>query len=233
MATYPTMRDLLGDGDPLAAFVRLQHRILETLEVGDDVRALEAATYSLGLGSAGKTHLDRLNDFGEEYGYEARQSRRYSDRGLHQLAQLITSNWIVHTVPTLEVFLAQQPNGSLLVSLRSTRQHFVDMHQVQAYKQDDDEPRARVEAELLHTSEVPESTDEHPQAQRIVQTLERPLVLGAPQPGHARHLRFEWKGEIWPRFALSIVGTVAPGCVITSQTLGNALQVTVEVANGN
>ncbi|HEX7825335.1 MAG TPA: hypothetical protein VF477_10570 [Mycobacterium sp.] len=92
MSEYPNMRRLLGDGDPLVAFQRLQHRILKTLDTGDDVRAIEAATYSLGLGSAGETHLDRLVDFGNAYGYEARQVRRFSDLGVRQLARLITSN---------------------------------------------------------------------------------------------------------------------------------------------
>jgi hypothetical protein len=228
MATLPVMRDLLGDGDPLAAFQRLTHRILETLELGDDVRSLEAATYSLGLGSAGKTHLDRLNDFGQEYGYEVRQVRRYSDRGLRQLARLITSNWIVHTVPTLEVFVAQQPDRSLAVTLRATRQHFVSMHGVQVYEQEGDGARLPVAGSVERhlAAEVP--SQQPAPAERIVEELNRPFVLAPAHPGVPRHLRFEWKGEVWPRFALSIVGALAPGYVLTSQTLGNTMQVTVE-----
>ena len=229
MSTCPVMRDLLGDGDPLAAFQRLTHRILETLDTDDDVRAIEAATYSLGLGSAGKTHLDRLNDFGQEYGYEARQARRYSDRGLRQLARLITSNWIVHTVPTLEVFVAQQPDHSLAVTLRATRQHFVDMHGVQVYEQQGERERSQIARSIGRRLEPEGSAQQQTRAKCIVEELDRPFVLKSPKPGVPRHLRFEWKGEVWPRFVLSVVGTLASDCVLTSQTLGNTMQVTVEV----
>ncbi|MGL5827496.1 MAG: hypothetical protein ACRCYU_22230 [Nocardioides sp.] len=232
MALYPTMRDLLGDGDPLTAFQRLSHRVLETLDVGDDVLAIEAASFSLGLGSNAKTHLDRLNEFGETWGYEARQSRRYSDKGIRQLARLITSNWIVHTVPTLEVFLVPQSNGSLLISLTTTRLYFVDMDDIAAYEQVGDGERATVETQLsdarARTDEDAESPETTPLARKVKQTLDKPFVLKAPEPDRPRHLRFEWKGEVWPRFVVNFVNIAASGCVVTSQTLGNTLQVTVE-----
>lgn len=220
MATYPTMRRLLGDGDALIAFQRFQHRILETLDTGDDVRAIEAATYSLGLGSAGETHLDRLNDFGADYVLEARQVRRYSDLGIRQLAQLITSNWIVHAVPTLEVFATQQSNGSLAIGLRTTRQELIDMSPVQPYSIDFDGERTALDAD---PSGVTSSN-------RVsVQTLREPFILLARQPGVPRHLRFEWKGEVWPRFVMNTVGPIAPEFVLTTQTLGNTMQLSVEL----
>jgi len=220
MANYPAIRRLLGDGDPLVAFGRLQHRILETLDTRDDVRALEAATYSLGLGSAGQTHLDRLVDFGNAHGYEARQVRRYSDLGIRQLAELITSNWIVHAVPTLEVLAAHQSNGSWAITLRATHPNLIDMAPVDVLSVDGQGHRAPVEANLTDRG----STD------RVeVLTLAEPFVLAAAKPGVPRHLRFEWKGEVWPRFVLNVVGPVAAGTVLTSQTLGNALQLSVEV----
>lgn len=220
MANYPTMRRLLGDGDALIAFQRLQHRILETLDTGDDVRAVEAAAYSLGLGSAGETHLDRLNDFGTDYGLEARQVRRYSDLGIRQLAQLITSNWIVHAVPTLEVFATQQSNGSLAIGLRTTRQDLIDMSPVQSFSVEPDGERTVLDADL---------SDASPSDRVIVQTLRQPFVLLAPQQGAPRHLRFEWEGEIWPRFVMNVVGPIAPEYVLTTQTLGNAMQLSVEL----
>ena len=130
MAACPTMVNLLGDGDPLLAFTRLEHRVLETIEHGDDTLPIEAAAFSLGLASASKNHLDRLNDFGAEYGYEARQARRYSDRGITQLARLIASNWVIHAVPAVEVFLAQQSDGSFGVMIRTRHQWFVTMKPV-------------------------------------------------------------------------------------------------------
>ena len=72
MARCPTLTALLGDGDPRVAFTQLQTRILETIDQDDDVTPILAASYSLGFASKGATHLDRLTDFGEDYGYEAR-----------------------------------------------------------------------------------------------------------------------------------------------------------------
>lgn len=236
MTHFPAMRDLLGDGDPLVAFKRLTHRLLETLDTKDDVRAIEAAAYSLGLASSETTHLARLEEFGTEYGFEVRQVRRYSDKGIEQLAQLITSNWVVHTVPTLEVFMAQQSNASFAVTLRTTRQHFIDMRAVEAYEQQGDEPRTarptvfRAETADQQTgvgsSGSPDST-----SPRITETLEKPFVLRPVEAGVPRHLRFVWQGEIWPRFALSIVGTISSDQVVTSQTLGNTMQISVEMMN--
>lgn len=233
MTNFPAMRDLLGDGDPLVAFKRLTHRLLETLDTKDDVRAIEAAAYSLGLASGETTHLARLEEFGTEYGYEVRQVRRYSDKGIEQLAQLITSNWVVHTVPTLEVFLAQQSNGSLAVTLRTTRQHFIDMQAVEAYEQQGDEPRtARPTVLRAETAEGQSanglSGSTRSTSPRIVESMDRPFVLKPAEPGTPRHLRFVWQGEIWPRFALSIVGALSGEQIVTSQTLGNTMQVSIE-----
>lgn len=79
MADCPTIVALLGDGDPLLAFTRLETRILARLELDDDVTPLNAVAYSLGLASHGRTHLERLTDFGETYGYEVRHARRHSE----------------------------------------------------------------------------------------------------------------------------------------------------------
>lgn len=176
MALYSTMRDLLGDGDPLVAFTRLEHRILETLELGDDVTGITAATYSLGLGSAGKTHLDRLNDYGTEYGYEARQARRHSDNGLRRIARLITSNWVVHAGPSLEVFLVQQTSGSFAVTLRATRQHYIDMKGIDLCSVCADGSRSPIDAGW--TIERIDGTDTT--VERIIETLAHPLILPAP-----------------------------------------------------
>ena len=232
MATLATMRDLLGDGDPLVAFQRLQHRILETLELDDDVTGIEAAAYSLGLGSAGRTHLDRLNDFGRDHGYEARQARRHSDKGLRQLARLITSNWIVHTVPTLEVFLAQQANGSFAVTLRATRQHFVDMRELTIHDvrdHGDGAPQRTQRAVELAIEERPSRPGPPARAAHVVTTLAQPFVLPAPEPGEPSHLRFEWRGEVWPRFVFNLIGRTDAEPCITSQTLGAVMQVSLEL----
>lgn len=223
MALYTTMCDLLGDGDPLVAFTRLEHRILETLELGDDVSGIAAATYSLGLGSEGKTHLDRLNDYGAEYGYEARQARRHSDNGLRRLSRLITSNWVVHAVPAIEVFLAQQSNGSFAVTLRATRQHYIDMKGIDLSTVGADGTRTQLEV----PTRVGQVKGDATTVERIVQTLASPFVVPAPKPDRQRAVRISWQGEVWPRFAVSVVGSLSADVVVTSQTLGNTLQITV------
>lgn len=225
MSRYPTMRDLLGDGDPLVAFTRLEHRILETLELGDDTAGITAATFSLGLGSAGKTHLDRLNEYGTEYGYEARQARRHSDEGLRRLARLITSNWVVHAVPFLEIFLVQQSNGSFAITMRAARQHFIDMRGIELSTVNSGGYRTPIQAETAITrTEGDETTVE-----RIVATLARPLVLRAPRTDKSRTMRISWPGEVWPRFAVTVLGSLSANTAVTSQTLGNTLQVVVQV----
>ena len=167
-----------------------------------------------------------------DHGYEARQARRHSDKGLRQLARLITSNWIVHTVPTLEVFLAQQTNGSFAVTLRATRQHFVDMREVTIHdvrdRGDGVPQRTPRQAELL-IEERPAQPGPPARAAHVVTTLGHPLVLPAPEPGEPIHFRLEWRGEAWPRFVLSIVGNIDEKTCITSQTLGAVMQVSLEL----
>ena len=127
MAACPTMVALLGSGDPVVALSRLQARIVETLDQDDDVLPLWAATYSLGLASSRATHLDRLNDFGADYGFEARQARRYSDQGLRLLTSLICTSWVVHAVPVAEVFVTPQSDGGFVLTMRTKWQWFTDM----------------------------------------------------------------------------------------------------------
>lgn len=220
------MVSLLGNGDPMVAFSRLQARILETLELGDDTIAMQAAAYSLGLASSGKTHLDRLVKFGDEYGYEARQARRYSDRGIVQLAKLICSNWVVHAVPSVEVFIAQQSDGSYAMTLRTKRQRLVDMQTVLIRRRSQDGGLLPLTSEPVF-ERVPPSAD----ADRlwITERLQRPMRLPAPMVNQAGVLvRIEWHGEVWPRFSVSLVGSLSAEIVLTTQSLGNALQVELD-----
>lgn len=49
MAQCPVMCDMLGNGDPEVALVELTHKVMELIDSGDDITAVEAASYSLGL----------------------------------------------------------------------------------------------------------------------------------------------------------------------------------------
>ena len=225
ITTCPTLVDLIGEGDPLIAMTRLTHRILETLELGDDVIPITAASYSLGLSSAGRTHLERLNDFGAEYGYEARQARRLSDEGIRELARLMCTNWVVHAVPTVEVLLLQERDESFAIHVSTRRQWYIDMKPLHIEKQDssgariDLQPPPAMEEEISSESEGP---------RELVARLGGLIRLPTPEPGPGHSLRLTWVGEIWPRFSVSTLGPTSGATLVTSQSVGNTLLITVE-----
>ncbi len=225
MANYKAMRDLLGNGDPYLAFTRLQHRILETLELDDDVIPMTAAAYSLGLGSASKTHLDRLNDFGTEYGFEARQSRRHSDTGIRQLARLITSNWVVHSIPTVDVYLVEQSNGSFAIMMQTSQLAYIDMRELSFSLVGADGEQKPVPLEV---DEERKPSGEHEfTVERVIKTLKKPFMLKAPHRDKQRTWRMQWPGELWPCFTVTTIGALSKETTVSSQTLGNSLVITI------
>lgn len=233
MADCPTIVALLGDGDPLLAFTCLETRILARLELDDDVTPLNAVAYSLGLASHGRTHLERLTDFGETYGYEVRQARRHSDLGVQQLATLICSNWIVNTVPVVNVVLTGHPDGSTDVVVSTERPRFVDMHpvQIQCYHADggpreklhDFRPSPRFEPAARPTYDS-DGEGLLPDDLRVHQRLVEPLALSPSANGRAHGVRIAWSGEVWPCFQLQLIG-LPPETTVSSQIVGNAMTV--------
>ena len=115
MAQCPVMCDLLGNGDPEVALVELNHKIMELIDSDDDITAVEAASYSLGLCTDADTHLARLEEFGAKHFLDQRQARRYSDRGLIQLARLISTHWTTQPQST------NSPTLTSKVSARAKR----------------------------------------------------------------------------------------------------------------
>lgn len=220
-----TLVDLIGEGDPLIAMTRLTHRILESIELDDDATRVTAAAYSLGLGSAGRTHLDRLNDFGAEYGYEARQSRRLSDEGLRELSRLISTNWVVHAVPTVEVVVIQERDESFAIHVSTRRQWYIGMRPLLIQTQDESGARADLRPPpVLEERSAPESD----RPREYVATLARFIRLPAPEPGPGRTLRLTWVGEIWPRFSVATMGPTSGATLVTSQCVGNTMLLTVQ-----
>jgi hypothetical protein len=224
MTSCRTVVDLIGEGDPLVAMTRLTHRILETIDLDDDAIRVTAAAYSLGLGSAGRTHLQRLNDFGVEYGYEARQSRRLSDEGVRELARLITTNWIVHAVPSVEVTVIQAADESLAVQISTHRQWYIGMRPLLIQAQDESGERRDWEPPPVLTER--ESPEESPRA--FIASLERFIRVPAPAPGGAERMRLTWAGEIWPRFVVSVMGVLSDGALVSNQCVGNTLLLTFQ-----
>lgn len=238
MAGCPTIMALLGDGDPLVAFTRLQDGVLERIELADDVTPIEAAAFSLGLASSGRTHLERLNAFGVERGYEARQARRHSDRGIRQLAALICSNWIVQTTPILSVNLTQQADNSLAVMVYTQRQRFVDMKPLRFQRRvassqpepwhpqpalvTEDHQTSTTTASQTDISAASEPAAPLPDDLWVRQHLTSPIILPS-SGGEPIELRVSWFGEVWPCFEIKCIGALSSDLVVTSQTLGNTL----------
>lgn len=221
-----TLVDLIGEGDPLVAMTRLTHRILETIELDDDAIRITAAAYSLGLGSAGRTHLERLNDFGSEYGYEARQSRRLSDEGIRELSRLISTNWVVHAVPTVEVFVLQERDESFAIHVSTRRQWYIGMKPLLIQRQ---EPSGvRTDLEPPPALEEQSTPLDGAGPREFTATLAGFLRLPAPEAGPGHTLRLTWVGEIWPRFSVATMGPTSGATLVTSQCVGNTLLLTVQ-----
>lgn len=219
MAQCPVMCDLLGNGDPEVAHVQLSLKILEIIEADDDVMALEAACYSLGLATAADTHLRRLEDFGSKHFIDQRQARRYSDRGVRQLARLIATNWTIETVPEATMILVGTGDpGNVGFTIRLRRQRHVDMHEpkIGIWSVTQDEPNPLAVA-WKRTCEL--------DALWIEDEFDSPEVLTAD---HETTIRLVWGGEVWPKFTVVLTGNIDAAMVI-SETLGAACAVSIKL----
>lgn len=65
-----------------------------------------AAAVSLVLTEGGEGHLNRLTTFGNEMFPEQRPVRRYSDKGIREIAKMIVTNWSTETSPEITLFLS-------------------------------------------------------------------------------------------------------------------------------
>lgn len=142
MAQRPVMCDLLGNGDPEVALVELNHKIMELIGSDDDVTAVEAASYSLGLCTYADTHLARLEEFGAKYFLDQRQARRYSDRGLLQLARLVSTHWTTQTVPEATLILIGLDESQVGFTVQLHCQRHIHIHPPKLSLWQGDEPRA-------------------------------------------------------------------------------------------
>ncbi len=216
MAQCPVMCDLLGNGDPEVAHVELTLKILELIEADDDVRAIEAASYSLGLASEEDTHLGRLVEFGTKRFLDQRQARRYSDRGLKQLARLISTHWTVPTVPEATLILIGVPPDRVGFMVQLRCQRHIDMR----------EPRVSIRRgdsdELVPLRVVWQRTSEDG-ALWAEDAFVEPLIVDV---GDETTLRLVWRGETWPKFTVVLTGDIDAE-MVRVETLGAACAVTV------
>lgn len=237
MARCPVMVMLLGNGDPLVAFTQLESRILKEIETKDDVVALEAASFSLGFASSASTHLDRLNAFGEERGYEARQARRHSDKGIDELARLIAQNWNQYMTPIAEILIGEQADQSISVGVQNTRPRFIGMEAMRV-----DFPTARDKSNygnvryrfIEHAGSIHYSYTETrastslPADIMITSLLTPSLVCPAPHPSSPALLTFVWRGEAWPLWQITLLGPLNETTMLRSRIFGNKLEVSIQ-----
>ena len=216
MAQCPVMCDLLGNGDPEVALVELTHKVMELIDSDDDITAVEAASYSLGLCTYADTHLARLEEFGAKHFLDQRQARRYSDRGLLQLARLIATHWTVQTVPEATLILIGLDENQIGLTVQLRCQRHIYMHPPKLSLWQDDEPQPTPLTPAWTASSQPEALwQEQELAQPIVVELEGETTV-----------RLVWRGETWPTFIIVLTGDIHAD-MVKSQTLGAACAVTM------
>lgn len=205
LSRSPVTSGLLGNGDPAVAYNTIKHQLL----AADADTALTAAMSSLGLSSDKPTHLGRLEDFGAEHHYDQRQVRRYSDRGIRQLASLIASNWATISVPQLDVFVVQTSARSFECKLRTARHYYIEMRPLEATLRGDDGKPRTIDLTYSEYDDGLWIRRKYPESLHLPVDTETSLTL-------------VWVGELWPKVAVQIVGDFQRKALV-SESLGSKL----------
>ena len=209
LARAPVICALLGAGDPYIAYTRLSHEILDS----DLDLAVMAAAASLGFMADGDTHLKRLDALGLDVGMEQRQVRRYSDRGVRTPARLIATNWPTETVPQLTAAVLRSGEG-WEVHLATARLLVVEMRQVSVTLLAGD-TREDLAPEWATTNDETWQHAHTAQPLRVPDNVQETSVV------------LVWRGELWPKYAVTWVGEHADA---TSESLGNKLMLRLACA---
>jgi hypothetical protein len=214
LAASPVISQLLGAGDPLLAYNTFKERLFAHLRVEESM-PIEAALASLRLTADRDTHLDRLVEFGQQRGYDQRQVRRYSDRGVRELARLISGHWVTVSSPDLIVLVSRTGPETAECAIQAREPEHVEMRHVNVTVLSDEHEGESIDFDEVFT-ELPGwlITDHLP---RVVLDL----------TAHACTVVIVWQGELWPKFTVRWIGdfsTHAIGC----ETLGNKLHISFE-----
>ena len=202
LSLAPTLCELLGAGDPFLAYTRLSHHLLD----GSDERSITAAAASLGFSSDGDTHLHRLTEAGQQLSVDQRQARRLSDEGLEALARLIATNWTIEAVPEFTAILIAERDG-VTVAFHAHHPAVAVMREPVVEVLSGDERIVR-----------PLSWSVSEDGARI--RLRCGMPLGLAYDERETSLAVQWRGELWPKFTVRLVGGASPDSV---ETLGNRL----------
>lgn len=211
MAECPVICDLLGNGDPEVAHVEMCLKLLEIIEAQDDTIAIEAACYSLGLTSDANTHLARLEEFGTKHFIDQRQARRYSDRGIEQIARLISTHWTTPSVPEATVIVIGVPPNQIAVTVQLRCQRHIDLRQPRiSVRRADNEELLPLDIKWKRTSDTDALWTED--------EFEAPEILTVE---HETTVRLLWRGETWPKFTVVLTGDI-DAHMARAETLGEA-----------
>lgn len=215
LARTDALRQVLGGGDPRVAYNALKHVLLNH---ADDL-AVTAAGYSLGYASDGSTHLDRLIEFGRLHGYDQRQARRYSDRGIIAVARHIGSEWTLEASPVLRVVVIRADNAGFDLLLQAERLDFIEMGEPNIELVADDRQRRNLEVRWVTDASNPAK---HCEVAHIT-------IIPRVVPGKvAQYLSILWTGEVWPKFEVGIRGLSGPATRMQVETMAARLQISWE-----
>lgn len=207
LAACPVTSGLLGNGDPVVAYNAIKHQLLKV----DADTALMAAMSSLALSSGQTTHLGRLEDFGSEHGYDQRQVRRYSDRGIGQLARLIATNWATISVPQLDVTVVQTGLDALGVFPSWRHHYYIEMRPLKVtLRGGDGEP---------HDLDL--ATDQTDDGLWLRYACPDGVQLRVEPEAS---VIFVWVGELWAKYAVEVVGRLEQVRVAV-ESLGSQLMI--------
>ncbi len=205
-----TVTRLLGSGDPRVAHSRLVHLVLD-LPVDRNVRA---ATKALGLSSEFATVLDRLVEAGDDLGVDQRQARRYSDKGLETVAQLISTNWAVESTPSLTAALSDFQDR-IEMQILTTHPPVVEMSS----------PVVTFLVGQTATDAEPRWVYGSSESGNLWSATSRALTLQRTQLETS--IAVVWRGELWPKFTVDTAGIP-----LVVETLGNKVMLRIgPVAN--
>lgn len=178
--------------------------------------ACEAASYSLGLCTYADINLARLEQFGAVRFLDQRQARRYSDRGLLQLARLISTHWTTQTVPEATLILVGLDESRVGLTVQLRWQRHIHIHPPKLSLWRDGQPHpAPFAATWTDASEPDALWHEHELAEPTVVELEGEATV-----------RLVWRGETWPTFIVVLTGDIHAD-MVKSQTLAAACAVTM------
>ena len=195
-----TICQLLGGGDPFLAYSRIRHEILNS----DFGLPIMAAAASLGLTAEGEGHLNRLTNFGGEMYLDQRQVRRYSDKGIRELARMIVTNWPTETSPQMTIATSK---------LSDKFEVHIFGHHLQIIEMKDPAVSILLGPETV-IQHVEWQTNESENLKYFSSI--RPLLI--PLTSEETSIVVVWRGELWPKFNVLWIGQFEN---LASETLGN------------